>query len=144
RYLAGVVTGRARRYAGHNPGTSWMTLAVWLLMGALVVTGVKGEGSWEDIHEIAAYLLLATIGLHLAGLALHSLRHRDAIAWAMVDGREAAPPEAALASAGAWLGALCAAVALIGAIALFRGFDAKTGSLALPLGGPTLQLGESE
>jgi cytochrome b len=143
RYLRGVVTGRAKRYVGHNPGTSWMSLMLFLMVGLLVVTGLSGEAG-EEVHEVAAYVVLALIVLHLLGLALHTWRHRENIAWSMIDGRKEGPPAAALPSSRLPAGLAVAAIAVVGAWVLYRGFDAGSGQLWLPFRDTPVQLGEAE
>jgi cytochrome b len=144
-YARGVLTGRARQYVSHNPGTTWAAAGFLALVPLLIVTGLVGGGeTFEDAHEVLAYALLALIGLHLAGLALHTVRHRENIAWSMVDGRKQAPVEAALTSSGAPVGIAVAALATVGTVGLLRGYDPATGRVQVPLVGLDLQLGESE
>lgn len=143
-YARGVFTGRARQYVSHNPGTTWAAAGFLTLVPLLIATGLAGGESFEETHEVLAYVLLALIGLHLVGLALHTWRHRENIAWSMVDGRKQAPPEAALTSSGAPVGIAVAALATAGAVALFRGYDPATGRVQVPLVGVDLQLRESE
>ena len=142
RYLTGIMTGRAKRYVGHNPGTSWMSLMLFLMVGLLIVTGLAGEAG-EEVHEVAAYGVLALIVLHLLGLALHTWRHRENIAWSMIDGRKSGPPESALPSSRLVAGVAVAALVVVASWLLYRGFDAGSGQLRLPFRDAPLQLGEA-
>lgn len=129
-YLRSLFRGdQGGRPAGHNPAAAWVMLGLLGLTAAAVATGIGGG---EDLHEAAAYALLALVGLHLAGLAWHTVRHRENIALAMVDGRKVAPPEAALRHASPWLGAAVALVLAGWCLVLVRGFDPAAGTLRLP------------
>ena len=92
-YLKGVFSGGSRRWAGHNPASSWAALSMMLLTlglgasGVAMATGVAPE--WvEEAHELMANLFLAVVLLHLAGLAVHVLRYRDALPMSMLNGRK--------------------------------------------------------
>lgn len=145
RYAVGVISGKARRYAGHNPGSALVALAMFGLVAALAFTGL-GFGGREvgELHEALAYALMAFIGLHLAGLVVHTLRHRENIAVSMLTGRKSGQPEEGIVSAQpAWgLAFLLAGSAWVGG--LFAGHDSRAGTTRLPLIGTVIQLGEQE
>ena len=97
-YALLAAAGREPRHLGHNPLGGWMILA--LLTGALLASasgwlyitdrfwGVK----WvEELHETLANLLFLLAGLHLAGVVVESVRHRENLAAAMVHGNKRAP-----------------------------------------------------
>lgn len=145
RYFGGVITGSAARYVGHNPGSALAALAMFVLVSLLFATGLNGSRDpWEDIHGAFAYALMAVIGVHLAGLIWHAVRHRENVVGPMVTGRKEGRPEEGLASTHpVWAaGMVVVATAWIGG--LLANHDAAASRIRLPLTGPTIQLGENE
>ena len=54
----------------------------------------EGEDEfWEEVHEASVYFMLLLIALHLAGVVLSSLLHRENLVRAMVSGRKPKPLE---------------------------------------------------
>ena len=94
-YLKNLVARREARYLGHNPAGAAMIVA---LLVAVIATGTSGwlmttDAFWgsesaEAIHEWAANGTLLLVGLHIAGVAFSSLRHRENLVRAMVTGRK--------------------------------------------------------
>lgn len=104
RYLRGLVRGQSEQGAGHNPAGA---LAIVALLGMTVVVTAAGwatyndvGGSWlEELHEGAANVMLAIVGVHVAAVLLGSWLHRDNLIGAMVTGRKLARPQDAVPSA---------------------------------------------
>lgn len=144
-YLISAVVSKTKLYAGNNPGSAMAAVLMFLLLPALFFSGIGSGGEiLEELHELFAWALLAVIGMHLAGLAWHRIRHGENLSLAMVTGRKTGRPEDGIASAHpAW-----GAVLLIGAglwiAALFASHDSKSATVKLPAIGVTLQLGEKE
>ena len=97
RYLYAIVRGREARHIGHNPAGGAMVLA---LMGAIAATALTGwmmtteayfGVPWVGIvHDLIAHGLLLLVFLHVCGVALASLRHRENLIGAMITGRKRA------------------------------------------------------
>ena len=97
-YVRNILTGRERRYLGHNPAGAAMILALVAVIAGTAVTGWMGtlDRFWgiewvEEIHETLANLILVLVAVHLAGIALASLRHHENLVRAMISGRKRAP-----------------------------------------------------
>jgi len=109
-YLKSLLTLRPRHYVGHNPAGSW---AIWLILLLGVVTGASGYAVYsdfggemlEELHEGAANFMLAVIVVHVAGVLVSSLAHRENLVKAMITGYKNGEPALGIRSAH-WLMAL--------------------------------------
>lgn len=100
-YLRRLAAGRPRRYRGHNPAGGAMVLA---LLATLLVVGGSGWLSETDayfgvewvsaLHSAASTALLVLIGLHVLGVLVSSLAHRENLVRAMITGHKSAAAEA--------------------------------------------------
>ena len=147
-YLKGAVTGKGEGgHPGHNPATSWAAILMLLIVPALALTGASmstGGEALEEIHEMLAWAMIAIVGVHVAGIVWHSLRHRDNLAVSMLDGRKATHTSNAIPRAHALVGVLFLALTGLWAGGLYDGYDAATRTVTLPVVGRTIQLGEGE
>jgi cytochrome b len=146
RYFRGILGGGRTSWAGHNPASSWAAVGMLGLALAQVLTGWLMTSSGdpellEDLHELSANALIIVVGLHIAGIALHTLRHRDAIGRSMVDGRKADVPDAeAIRSPRSAFGLLFIGLVAAFALQLWNNFDPAERIVRIL--GTTLQLGE--
>ena len=97
-YVRDIVTGREARYLGHNPAGGLMILALIATMATVSVTGwmQTTDAYWgvewvEELHEAVANLMLGLVGLHVLGVMVASLRHRENLIRAMLTGRKRSP-----------------------------------------------------
>jgi cytochrome b len=144
RYLKSVFTRVGERHAGHNPGSAYAIYAMLILTIGLAVTGVlqQTREPLEELHEILAYLMLLTVAMHVTGLVLHTIRHRENIALSMLDGKKEADAQQAIASPGLLAGVLVLALCAGWAYFVLAGHD--PGRRQLNLLGLTVPLGEEE
>jgi cytochrome b len=146
-YLKGVVAGGGRRWVGHNPASSWVAVSMMALALALAATGTAMAlgvaPEWvEEAHELLANGFLALVLLHLAGLAVHALRHRDALPLSMLSGRKRDLPEGTRDVPLRGVAALLVLAVLAGTGGqLLRQYDPAAGTL--DLFGARLALGEN-
>ena len=89
-YLNNLRSGSPQHYLGHNPAGGWMVL---MLLSSLLATAASGmligtdhAELWEDLHEGFANFTLLLIFLHLGGVLLSSLLHRENLIGAMWSG----------------------------------------------------------
>lgn len=146
-YMTGILAGDHRKWAGHNPASSWaslLMLACALGLGAtgvLMATGQKE--TFEDLHELLANGFFVIALSHVAGVALHTLRHRDPIGLSMIHGRKAGlPASEAIGSARPAIALLFLVLMTGFAVFLGKSFDGEKRTLALF--GTTLRLGDDE
>ncbi len=124
-YARDILTGKSKRYLGHNPLGGMMVIALLLSLLAASVTGLalqsakEGTGpfaaitartsvtlpavisravaddddegteeAWKELHEFFANLSLLLVALHIAGVIVGSLAHRENLVRAMFTGRK--------------------------------------------------------
>ena len=94
-YVSDIVTGKEKRYLGHNPAGAVMIMALIMVIAATALTGwlqttdaYFGDENMEDIHELFANGLLVLVALHIGGVIVASLRHGENLARAMMTGRK--------------------------------------------------------
>lgn len=146
-YFTGILSGDKRRWAGHNPASSWAAIAMFGLALGLGLTGylmASGQKeTFEDIHELMANGFLVVVLMHIAGIALHAIRHQDGIALTMVDGAKKDLPAAeAISSSRPGIALLFVGLVLTFATHLAGNFDNQ--KQTLNVFGTTLELGENE
>lgn len=124
-YVRDILTGKSKRYLGHNPLGGMMVIALLLSLLAASVTGLALQGAeegtgpfaaiiastsvtvpaaiskaaadddndgaeetWKELHEFFANLSLLLVVLHIAGVIVGGLVHRENLVRAMFTGRK--------------------------------------------------------
>jgi cytochrome b len=110
RYTKDTLKLKAKRYIGHNPAGGWMIVVMLI---SLIATGVTGlflygagehggplavafaansdywEKPLEEVHEFLANFTMFLVVIHLGGVLLESLIHRENLVAAMISGEKA-------------------------------------------------------
>ena len=90
-YLRSLWAGRPQHFLGHNPAGA---IAIFALIALGLATGASGYlvnedlgGHWlEELHEGVADAMLALSAVHVAGVIVASLLHRENLVSAMFTG----------------------------------------------------------
>jgi len=92
RYASSMLGYKVEHPVGHNPlGAVSIVLMLTL---TLLVNGAgwlyfnSGVHALKEVHEGAAAIMLAVVGVHLAGVVFASLMQRENLARSMVDGHK--------------------------------------------------------
>jgi cytochrome b len=94
-YLSDIVSGKEARYLGHNPAGGVMVMALIAATATTALTGWMmttdayfGVEGVENAHGLVAHGLLVLVLIHVGGVILASVRHRENLIGAMVTGRK--------------------------------------------------------
>ena len=107
-YSLSMLKGKPAHYLGHNPLGS---VSVWLLLGLGILSGVSGVLTFQDIggdameelHELTSNAMLAVVLIHIAGVVVSSVLHRENLVRSMVTGFKSAEPEQGIRRSYLWL-----------------------------------------
>lgn len=124
-YALSLLKGRPAHYVGHNPVGS---VAIWLLLALGISAGVSGVVLFQDLggdaveelHELLANAMLLVVVIHLAGVIVSSLLHRENLVRAMITGYKPARAEEGIRRPYRWLGVII----LIAVLAFWVGYPA--------------------
>lgn len=102
-YLSGLLRGDKSHWVGHNPAGSY---AIYLLILFGLSAAVSGWAAYseiggemmKDFHEVLASTMLGVVGLHVAGVAVSGLLHRENLVRSMINGYKTGLGEEAISS----------------------------------------------
>lgn len=147
-YFKGILFGDKKRWAGHNPASSWagvimMFLALGLAMTGYLMTSGPDKESYEDIHELFANGFMIVVILHVAGIILHTFRYKEMIARSMIDGSKVnIAPADSISHSESSFGILLVGLVVVFGLSMVKNYNPQ--SRSLDFFGTKLQLSESE
>jgi cytochrome b len=115
RYLRSLAQRQPEHHIGHNPAGALAIVALLGLAALITATGwvnyneivLPWPDKWmEELHEGAASVMLALVGVHVLAVVVSSRLHRENLARSMVTGRKAGPASEGIRSAWRSLAAL--------------------------------------
>jgi cytochrome b len=93
RYLADILRLRPPRYLGHNPAGGAMVIALLATLVILCTSGVMmtTDAFWgvewvDELHKTSSDISLILVGLHVTGVIIASLEHKENLIVAMITG----------------------------------------------------------
>jgi cytochrome b len=104
QYVNSVRSGRPQHHIGHNPAGA-VAIVLLLITGAVIVgsgwaTYNEWGGEWlSGLHDGAGNFMLAVVLVHIAGVIVASLQHRENLVRSMVTGKKSGPIRQAIGSA---------------------------------------------
>jgi cytochrome b len=110
-YLLTMVKGKPQHYLGHNPAGS---VSVWLLLALGIFICVTGVMALQDdasdivvaMHGVSTNVMLGVILLHLLGVLISSILHRENLVRSMFTGFKFSESDEGVQRVYGWLGAL--------------------------------------
>jgi cytochrome b len=91
RYLRSLLSGKPEHHVGHNPAGALAIVVLMLAGVCIVATGWAGYneigGEWvSELHEAAANTMLLVVGIHVSGVLVSTVLHRENLVRSMVTG----------------------------------------------------------
>ncbi len=110
-YLLTMIKGKPAHYLGHNPAGSvsvWLLLALGLFICVTGVMALQDDASdlVVDLHGLATNVMLGVILLHLIGVLMSSILHRENLVRSMFTGYKSAESDESIQRSYGWLGVL--------------------------------------
>ena len=118
RYVGALLRRQPEHHTGHNPAGA---IAIVALLGLTLVMGLSGwaiyndySAAWlEKTHDLAANAMLLMVGIHIAGVAVASLMHRENLLRSMLTGRKLGQPKDGIGHSWHWLAELLLLAVLV-------------------------------
>jgi cytochrome b len=104
QYVNSVRSGRPQHHIGHNPAGA-VAIVLLIITGALIVasgwaTYNEWGGEWlSGLHDGAGNFMLAVVLVHIAGVIVASLQHKENLVRSMITGKKSGSTGQAIGSA---------------------------------------------
>lgn len=134
RYGRALLRGEPEHFVGHNPAGALAIVGLLAIGAVLTASGWAtfndlGGHAVEEVHEAMADLMMALVGVHVAGVVVSSWLHRENLVGAMVGGHKFGPPAEGIRHA--WRSV---AVLMLAAVLGFWAWQSSTAPVASPDG----------
>lgn len=125
-YVRSLLGSHPQHHVGHNPAGG---VAIFLLLALGVLISLSGlglhwefgdEDIFEELHEIAANLMLLVVFVHIAGVLISSVLHKENLVRAMFTGYKQAANAVSIPRTYTWLGVVMA-LASVGFLIAYLG-----------------------
>ena len=102
QYVRSLLSSAPQHHVGHNPAGG---VAIFLLLALGLLISISGLGLYwefgaedlfEELHEVAANLMLLVVFVHIAGVLISSLLHKENLVRSMVTGYKTAHADQAI------------------------------------------------
>lgn len=160
-YLKQLFSGNPLHFTGHNPAGSWAIFIIILLGLVVTISGLFTLGGEEqhgifagifsfaeghefrEVHEISAWLLLLVVAIHITGVIVSSVLHKENLIRSMVTGYKIVNTDEKSVPLYAIVATLLFIVFIVSSGYYFQGYFTQTPDKPyLPFIGP--QLAENE
>ena len=145
KYVTQVLQGLGAPHVGHNPGSAYAIFAMLIMIAGLSVSGIimgQGGKAFEEVHEVLAYTVMGVIFVHILGVALHTIRHKENITASMFHGQKDGNSVDAISSSRPIIAIIFVLVVSTWTGGLISHYDPQRQSMRLPVLGTELKLGE--
>lgn len=146
-YVTEVLRGVAPPHVGHNPGSAYAIFAMLAMMVGLPLSGImmgRGGEAFEEVHEFFAYAMILVAAVHILGVVLHTIRHKENITASMIHGRKTTDPSNAISSSRPIVALVFVLLVTTWAWGLVSNYDTQNRSIRLPVFGIELKFEENE